>query len=294
MKFVQVLKSVAAATAFVAAGSAVAAIATVDTTNDGVHTYISSSVSTLNFSAGDDLAGIPGALQALNAGATEITAIAPATANVLYDVDGLITSAVINTTNSALTYDDTTGAVQTLSTVGGAKQKVTSTAVVVSPTASNVNYSVTVTNLKFDLTSNTIFADVAFFNPAGTQVGSTLAGLDFFKFNAADLTGTTTFTGAPAPGQSMTFSSGVSKVYLSKNGYTNLGTGLHLNTTGKNALKGMVLDATINPSGPAGWFASVDTTITVTTPVFESSTYVLMGLGLAVCGFVARRRSLSA
>lgn len=238
MKFSQVLKSVAVAAAVAASASSFAA-----TINAGSSPlYLVSGTGTLSFT--------DAVISAFAAGGVAITPVAPATwtaPSAATPVNEIVTGG--------------SGAVQTVTTSGGLFQKST-------PNFTNTGGDITVTNLKVDFTSNTIYANVSGANGLASN-----PNLALFTFSS--VTGDTNISSA---GTYNTTISGLSMTAAGKAAYAQ---GLGLNAIGQSVL-GAIAD-----------YGSISSTITVAA-VPEPSTYALMGIGLAGVAFVARRRKNAA
>jgi hypothetical protein len=230
MKFSQVLKSVAVAAAL-AAGAAQAAPAPAGTTGTGTLIFTDAVIS------------------AFAAGGVNITAVAPAT----------WTAPAATTPVGAIDLDGS-GNVLSVTTSGGLYQQST-------PNFTNTGGNITVTDLRVDFTSNTIFANVSGANGLASN-----PSLALFTFSS--VTGDTALTG---PGTYNTTISGLSMTAAGRAAYA---TGLGLNAIGQSVL-GAISD-----------YGRIESSITA--PVPEPSTYALMGIGLAGVAFMARRRKNAA
>jgi hypothetical protein len=248
MKFA--MKSIVAATAFVAAGVASAASVTVPagTVYNGLKF---SGAGALSFSA--DLMG------ALDTGKVSVVGYGAATATVLKDTDGFYSQVSASAPITALTIDTGTNAVLGAATSGGATQ----TAPVLKSVSSGG--SLTVTDLNVDLANKKIYATLIGGNGVGTLT-------NFYLWDIGSITGATSVAG---PGTYTTTLSGLS---ITSDGFNKFTQALGLRSLGKAALTG-VTD-----------FGVVTSTIVATAAIPEPSSYALMGLGLAGMGLVARRR----
>jgi len=249
MKFA--MKSIVAAAAFVAAGVASAASVTVPVgTEFGGLTF--TGAGSLSFSA--DLLG------ALDTGKVSVAGYGAATATVAKDSDGFYTEASASAPITALTIDTVTHNVLAAATTGGATQ----TAPVLKSVSSGG--SLTVTDLNVDLANKKVFATIIGGNGVGTLN-------NFYLWDIGTITGATTVAGAG------TYTTSLSGLSITTDGFNKFVTSLGLLNLGKSALMG-VTD-----------FGTITSTIVATPAIPEPSTYALMGLGLAGMGLVARRRA---
>lgn len=250
MKFA--MKSIVAAAAFVAAGVASAAAVTVPagTISPDFEGKTFTGAGSLSFSA--DLLG------ALDTGKVSVVGFGAATATVLKDSDGFYTEASASAPITALTIDTTTRQVLAAATTGGATQ----TAPVLKSVSSGG--SLTVTDLNVDLAAKKVFATIIGGNGVGTLT-------NFYLWDIGSITGDT----AVGMAANATYTTTLSGLSITQDGFNTFVKSLGLLTLGKSALMG-VTD-----------FGVITSTITV---VPEPSTYALMGLGLAGMGLIARRR----
>ena len=248
MKFA--MKSIVAAAAFVAAGVASAANVTV-AAGTGVYNGLTfTGAGSLSFSA--DLLG------ALDTGKVSVAGYGAATATVLKDTDGYYSQVSASAPITALTIDNATNSVVGAATTGGATQ----TAPVLKSVSSGG--SLTVTDLNVDLAAKKVYATIIGGNGVGTLT-------NFYLWDIGSITGATQVTGAG------TYTTTLSGLSITTDGFNKFVQSLGLLTLGRSALQG-VTD-----------FGVITSTITASVP--EPSTYALMGLGLVGMGLVARRRA---
>jgi len=250
MKFA--MKSIVAATAFVAAGVASAASVTV-TAGSGVY-------NNLKFSGSGALSFSSDLLGALDTGKVSVAGYGAATATVVKDSDGYYVTASAAAPITALTIDSTTNAVLDAATTGGATQ----TAPVLKSVSSGG--SLTVTDLNVDLANKKVYATIIGANGVGTLT-------NFYLWDIGSITGATTV------GAAGTYTTTLTGLSITTAGFNTFVQSLGLLTLGKAALTS-VTD-----------FGTITSTIVATPAVPEPSAYALMGLGLAGISLVARRRA---
>lgn len=236
MKFA--MKSIVAATAFVAAGVASAASVTVPagTVYNGL-TFSGSGA--LSFSA--DLMG------ALDTGKVSVVGYGAATATVLKDTDGFYSQVTASAPITALTIDTGTNAVLGAATSGGATQ----TAPVLKSVSSGG--SLTVTDLNVDLANKKIYATLIGGNGVGTLT-------NFYLWDIGSITGATTVAGAG------TYTTTLTGLKITSDGFNKFTQALGLLSLGKAALTG-VTD-----------FGVVTSTIVATIPEPSSYALMGLGL----------------
>lgn len=279
-------KSLIAAAAFVAAsGAATAATNTLNaggTVTDGNWTLSQLSGSgTLSFSSL--------LISALNTASVTLGEVSPATLNITTSTNTagatkyVTASAAAPVTSLTGNFDGTTLTVTNVGTAGGATQTT------IKNSATNGAGSLSISNLKVDLVSKTVYADIVGANGVGTQNGYAL-------WTFTGISGPTTFS-VPNPAVQTTFTSEntITGLFATQATIDNIFTkALNLNSIGKAGLTA-VNDPT--KGGGAGFGTIVSKISVLATPnsvtptIPEPSTYALMGLGLVGIGLVARRRA---
>lgn len=207
-------------------------------------------------------------LGALDTAKITTAAYGKATPTITKDTDGFYTNISVSAPISSLVLDTNTFDVTNVNTKGG----LTLTAPVVKSVSSGG--SLTVTDLKVDLTSKTIYATLIGGNGVGTLS-------NFALWNYSTLVGPTTFTKA---GDYIDDISGLS---LTAAGTTAFTQSLGLLSLGKAALSGITDYGTIH----SAIHTVIDPSSLVTPAIPEPSTYALMGLGVAGIALARRRKA---
>lgn len=282
MKFVQVLKSVALASALVA-GSSFAA--TIDA-NSAPIKLLSGSTGTLTLSNAnvDPNYNVVGAFGIISAA---LGAAAPATPNLTYDPDiGSLTDAAVSAPIDHLV-TNAAGVVTDVYSLGGLVMTATKNAANASATNGG---TLTITNVHGDLVNKILYADVIGANTCSVTGTTSACGTGASATPAYTINANIpVFTFASISGSS------TDTTILGAGNHTLLNSLTGLNATaqaraamaGALALKGLGLSTLQNITN----FGTLDTSISVQVSVPEPSTYALFGLGLVAAGFVARRRA---
>jgi hypothetical protein len=250
------LKALAVASAFVMAGSAQAATALTLNVGGSV-TDQGWTVSGLTGSG--NLVFSTALVGALNSASAEVVAVAPATVVAPTNARGFYTAISAAAPIQSLTgsFDGSTVSISGVGTTGGAN------ITTVADGFTNTGGSLSITNLRVDLTTSHVFATLV----GGNGVG-TINNFDLWSF--ASLTGATSFAAVTGPTTSVNTLTGLA--LSGATAFSTFSQALGLTQAGINAMSA-ITD-----------YGSISSSITVTAArapsVPEPSTYLLMGLGL--------------
>jgi len=272
------LKSLAAAAAFVAAGSTSAFTATLNT-ND---TLVDYGVTLSGLSGTGTLTFSSVLIGALNAGKVTATGLSPATATVTYKTNNATKVVSIATASAAapiqslqidLTNDGLT--LQKVNALGGARL-----------TAANANIATTggfleVSNLSVDLSAKKVFATLNGGNGVGLLNNVEL-------WDIATITGPISYdlSSPPSYYYSFGFTNTVSGLKINANAYNLFATSLGLTANGKLSLSTVTDFGTITST--VSITVGLDDAITPDVP--EPATYALVAVGLLAANLATRRR----
>ena len=264
MKYSLILKSVAVAAAI--AGAAPSFAATVTSSSTPLQLVVTQSTGTLKLS--DDVSNANSSvIGAFGVAGIAITAAAPATllSGTYPAPDDYASYAYIQAPIQSLTFNDSTRAVTGVQSLGGLVQTVAKA------NAASSGGNITVQNIRVDLTSKTLYADVSGANG--------LASSNIAFFNYTTLSGATTVP-TLAAGQSATLTTTLAGLTLTADGKAALIKGLGLRGIGLTTLNNLTDFGTLESS----------ITIQGVAAVPEPSTYALMVAGIGAVALMARRR----
>ncbi len=282
-------KSLIAATAVMMfAGAAQAALETGTLTNAPGASYASNGYTFSDLSGSGTLSFSKLLITALNLASVGLQAVPDATLQISTSTNAsgavkyVSVAAAAPVTGLTSTFDGAAVTVTSVQTQGGSLQTT------VKNSATNGAGSLSISDLKVDLTTKTIYADIVGANGVGTLN-------DYALWTYDTISGPTTFDltpGAPASAGSSTLSSTnvLSGLFLVK--ATDIDAifvkSLNLNNTGRSGINAVNNRTATNTAG----FGSITSNISViATPIPEPSTYALMAAGLVGLGLFGRRRA---